>query len=329
MALSAILRGIKQLLSPPREGANILQSLGEVLDTFQSFTRELELKDALESAVSRLKIPQYPESFGDGVAVYCKFTEQGIAMLTLLDETLRQAHTEDQKQQPSQPNPPQALLGSAEEKSVHTLLQFLVALGVFPFLLSGADTVLRLQLGEMAPLISRSSAGDPTKYCYLYHHCRPLVRLFTAPVIGPSVVSRHLSTVLVGLLQVSYSPQTSHHREQQQNKSPHSSSAGVKPLVLSEAEVKQCQTEMKDLLDILHQPLVVRELLRLQGATQRGSGGGGEGVRWVQRACGGLLSERLMKEGGLHAVLVGVFDAMSGVCVCICVCCLMSDGVSR
>ncbi|CAI8007256.1 Transport and Golgi organization protein 6 homolog [Geodia barretti] len=72
--------------------------------------------------------------------------------------------------------------------------------------------------------------------------------------------------------------------------------------------------------------MVVRELLRIQGAqrgsrmqgNQRGSGmqgnqrGSGGTLNWLQRACGGLLSDRLMKEDGVHSVLVGILGATAG-----------------
>ena len=319
MELSTVLRCIKQLLSPPKEGTSILLSLEETLDTFQRFVSEQELTNELKSATAGLKTPEY----GDDVAAYCRFTENGLALLSLLNEALTKAHREDlcstqipnEKQQSSseqkQQPPPKALLSSSEEKSVQTLLQFVVALGIFPFLLPGADHLLEAQLGEMAPLITRSSTDPLTRSVFLYHHCRPLLQLFHTPVIGPSVVSRHLSTVLVTLLQVSHFSQTT--------PSPHPregiSGGDISPIensgkyqTLSSVAV---EGELTDLLDKLHQPVVVRELLRLQG-TQRGAGGRGGGPRWLQKACGRLLSERLMKEDGVHAVLMGIFETTAG-----------------
>ena len=321
MELSTVLRCIKQLLSPPKEGASILLSLEETLDTFQRSISEQELTNELESATAGLKTPEC----GDDVAAYCRFTENGLALLSLLNEALTKAHREDlcstqkpnEKQQSSseqkQP-PPKALLSSSEEKSVQTLLQFVVALGIFPFLLPGADHLLGAQLGEMAPHITRSSADPLTRSLFLYHHCRPLLPLFHTPVIGPSVVSQHLSTVLVTLLQVSHFSQTTPSPRQREgisggDKISHFSreDSGNYSLV-SSVEVEE---ELTDLLDRLHQPVVVRELLRLQG-TQRRAGGKGGGPRWLQKACGRLLSERLMREDGVHAILMGIFETTAG-----------------
>ena len=338
MELEKVLRCIKQLLSPPREGAGLLQSLREVLEAFQTFARRQELTHTLQSTVSGLEIPQYTDVAAKDVAVYCRFTEQGLALLTLLDEALRQAHSEDlstaqephsHQSSPShtrQPPPPKALLSTSEEKSVHILLQFVVALGVFPFLSPGTGRLLEAQLGHMAALIQRSSADTNTKVLYLYKHCRPLVQLFTTPVIGPLVISHHFSTLLIALLQVYHSPELAPSLQEGDSPTEHSTPhlcstvTVAKPLRLSSAEVEQCKAELSALLTRLNQPLVVRELVCLQGAAtaaqQRpgGGGGGGGGLKWLQRACGRLLSERLMQENGVHSVLLGIFDVtMSGV----------------
>ena len=331
MELSGVLRCIRQLLTPPKEGTSVLLSLEETLDTFQSFSRERELTNELELATSCLKIPEH-DTLGGEVALYCKITNQAAALLTLLDEALKQAHGEDlssakkHNQSPSehkQKSAPKAMLSSTEEKSIYTLLQFVVALGIFPFLLPGADSLLQAQLGEMAPQITKSRADPITNSLLLFHHCRPLVRLFHTPVIGPSVVSRHLSTALVALLQVSHSSRSTAPLEQMGGCGrgdadtgcswEGGSNAGNCP-VQSEVEVKE---ELTCMLDKLHQPMVVRELLRIQGA-QRGSGmqGNQRGSRgtpnWLQRACGSLLSDRLMKQDGVHSVLVGILGATAG-----------------
>ena len=326
MELSVVLRCIKQLLSPPKQGSSVLLSLRETLEAFQSFVRERERTNELETAISSLNIPQNA-TFTDKVVVYCRFTEQGLALLTLLDEALKQAHREDlshaqgpteNHSEHNQNPPPKAILSSADEKCVSTLLQSVVALGIFPFLLPGVDHLLCAKLGEMAPQITKSSTDLPTKSLLLLHHCRPIVRLFESPVIGPSVVSRHLSTVLVALLQASHCAtlQQQHWRERSSEGDTEvancSSEGGSNAPMLSAVNV---QEELTCLLDKLHQPVVVRELLRIQGA-QRGAGGT---PKWLQKACGSLLSGRLMKEDDVHAVLRGIFDTIAGTNVSVCI----------
>ena len=356
--------GIRQLLSPAREGESVFQSLGETLEAFQRFLDapdQTALRAAHQAAVAGLNIPA-AATVEDDVIIYCRFTLQGLALLSLLDEALKKAHSEDlasieknraqeTPSKESQPPPhftPKALLSPVEEKSVHTLLQFVVVLGVFPFLLPGADTLLRLHLGEMAVQIKKSdSSGDGGAH-WLYHHCRAISRLFSTPLIGPSVASRHLSTVLASFIQICHAPrqkpqqqQQQQHQEQQQHqqqqqqhddKSDTSSlsqcskreDGGVDgdsfSLGATEIQQRQCSEELGRLLDTLDRALVVRELLRLQGVKPttvggRGvSGGGREATttRWLQRDCGRLLSSLLMMEDGVINVVLGIFDSFQG-----------------
>lgn len=315
-----VLVGIKQLLSPPREGT-ILQSLEENLDSFEAFLQEpsqAELKEAFRLTSVSLDIP---ESHEDGVTLYCRFTAQALALLRMLDESLKRAHADDlvsAKQSketssaaktPVPPPTPKALLSPLEEKNIFTLLQFVISLGIFPFLLPGADNLLHLKLGEMASQLRKSCSLLTTKACYLYHSSNTLTLLFTTPVIGANILSRHLSDVLAALLQTCHGPKETAVVDDQ----------ATHP-VLNEVQRQWCREKLTNLLSTLHQPLVVRELLSLQSAPRKSadvskrSHSGRETVtpRWLQSACGRLLSERLMQKDGLHTVLLGIFDAIQG-----------------
>ena len=314
MELNAVLVGIKQLLSPPREGT-ILQSLEDNLDCFEAFLQDpsqAALKEAFRLTFVSLDIPGSHE---DGVTLYCRFTAQALALLRMLDESLKRAHADDLKKlkEPSSaaktPSTPTALLSPTEEKSIITLVQFVVSLGIFPFLLPGADNLLYLKLGEMASQLHKSCTLLTTKACYLYHSSNTLTLMFTTPVIGANILSRHLSDVLAALLQICHGPKDTSVVDDQ----------ATHP-ILSEVQRQWCTEKLGDLLSTLHQPLVVRELLSLQSATRKstdvskGSHSGRVVVtpRWLRSACGRLLSERLMQEGGVNKVLLGIFDAIQG-----------------
>ena len=327
--MEVVLRGIAQLSSPSREDTSMLKSLGGSLDAFEAFlqdTSQAELNAALQKATDSIKIPERELESScseDDVKLYCRFSMRALPLLCLLDEALNIAHAQDlttagkfkEESSKGAPPAPKALLSPAEEKSINTLLQCVVALGVFPHLLPGADSQLKMRLGPMASQIHKSSDSVSVRICYLYHHTRTLARMFATPVIGPSVLSRHLSTVLVALLQICYGPLETPQTSQ------------------TEGYVQQCRGELSALLRRHHQPLVVQALLGLQGspgklAEMRGregrphpgkpadAEGRGEGrrvtPRWLQRACGKLLSERLMQEDGVHKVVLGIFRAMSG-----------------
>ena len=66
----------------------------------------------------------------------------------------------------------------------------------------------------------------------------------------------------------------------------------------------------------------MRELLCLQRGAPKVFPGGDQkmeqgtesakNLKWLQRACGRLLSERLMKKNGVQSVLRGILDTMAG-----------------
>ena len=107
---------------------------------------------------------------------------------------------------------------------------------------------------------------------------------------------------------------------------------------ISVAERESCFEILRKLLSRVYQPLVVRELLALQRAAGleasphlepqpsseaarpklpvgrvRGDSGGrakGKERQWLLKACGQLLSERLMQQNGVVFVLQGIFEGM-------------------
>ena len=191
MELDVVLRGIQQLLSPFRGVNTGLQSLAGNLDSFEVFLQhssQSELKAAVQSAILSLEYPNHEnestsESRTDDVVLYCQFTERGLTLLCMLDESLKKAYADDcmatakfkelssrltaQEVKQLTPPTPKTLLSPAEEKSINTLLQFVVALGIFPFLVPGADRLLTLKLGKMASQIHKSDGFLTTKACYL------------------------------------------------------------------------------------------------------------------------------------------------------------------
>ena len=86
---------------------------------------------------------------------------------------------------------------------------------------------------------------------------------------------------------------------------------------LSQKEEQYCRHELEKILTKTFQPMVIKELLLLQG----GPGGSrGSSIntlprapRWLTQVCGRLLSERLMQPKGVQNVLKAVLDA-GGMC---------------
>uniref|UniRef100_A0A8C3UWF8 Transport and golgi organization 6 homolog n=1 Tax=Catharus ustulatus TaxID=91951 RepID=A0A8C3UWF8_CATUS len=81
---------------------------------------------------------------------------------------------------------------------------------------------------------------------------------------------------------------------------------------VSEAERAQCREALRDILDRVYQPLAVQELLVLQGQPKQSSAGARAAPAWLRRLCGHLLSERLLRPGGVQAVVRGVLEGTDG-----------------
>uniref|UniRef100_A0A8C7E2M8 Transport and golgi organization 6 homolog n=1 Tax=Naja naja TaxID=35670 RepID=A0A8C7E2M8_NAJNA len=85
---------------------------------------------------------------------------------------------------------------------------------------------------------------------------------------------------------------------------------------LTEEEQSSCKEALQGLLDKVYQPLVVRELLLLQGGPKQASCPSQQkkepcmapAPAWLQRLCGHLLSGRLLRPGGVQAVIRGILE---------------------
>uniref|UniRef100_U3JJP8 Transport and golgi organization 6 homolog n=1 Tax=Ficedula albicollis TaxID=59894 RepID=U3JJP8_FICAL len=123
-----------------------------------------------------------------------------------------------------------------------------------------------------------------------------LVEVARLPALGAPLLARHLRLLLSALCGLGHGPAAL--------------CQGV-----SEAERAQCREALRDILDRVYQPLAVQELLILQGQPKQVPGrsaGAGAAPAWLRRLCGHLLSERLLRPGGVQAVARGVLEGTDG-----------------
>ncbi|XP_063266749.1 transport and Golgi organization protein 6 homolog isoform X2 [Prinia subflava] len=183
---------------------------------------------------------------------------------------------------PGAPPPPGAdTLSVGQERVVRRALRAAVGLGLLPHLPPG--------LGPGPGL------GPPpgARGARLFAAVAALVELARVPALGAPLLSRHLRLLLSGLCGLGHGPAAL--------------CQGV-----SEAERAQCREALRDILDRVYQPLAVQELLVLQGQPKQRSVSAGAAPAWLRRLCGHLLSERLLRPGGVQAVVRGVLEGTDG-----------------
>ena len=402
VSVSQIVSAIKCLLSLQEGAGGLAKGLDLSLQKLQEFIHRRSGQDgsALQrrlSSIDREVVGLLSEPvIADPVQrTYVEFTARSLSLLYLLNETLSSSPSSVSEAKATPEDKPAAdartsrytapldcPLSIAHQQCVRRLLQFVVCLGLYPFLLPGADAAVRLRLARCSSVeknagssnntnvrdsaaLSSSSASSASLSSsaaelrgarHLVRCVRVLLWCAESPVLGPLVLVYHFTDVLAALLQVCYGPtggcsDSAHsyssvlqadvaargHKfdSTQSFASPADiGTLGAKSCPprnrggrcgLSSMERDSCVADLQKLLNRVHQPQVVKELLLLQGLPLPSEGGRGANLaprgesrtqgrrglnspRWLQRACGQLLSERLMQRNGVQHILRGFFE---------------------
>uniref|UniRef100_UPI00398ECC6D transport and Golgi organization protein 6 homolog n=1 Tax=Pristiophorus japonicus TaxID=55135 RepID=UPI00398ECC6D len=223
---------------------------------------------------------------------------------------------------PPKPNPktpecapalPPDTLSISQQKTVQSALQFVVTLGICPYLLPGVGIPLGRRsdfAATVEKVVHRSAASSGTWRL----HTVTLVLLDIAQhaSLESLVLTRHLGDLIAGLCQLGYSP----NKCQRSSVSEESSRGDSETHQgLTDAELRVCRETLRNLLDRVYQPIVIKELLMLQGGTKQAASAGvgkaqtlSRAPTWLRRLCGQLLSERLVKPHGVQAVVRGIVE---------------------
>ncbi|XP_062317143.1 transport and Golgi organization protein 6 homolog [Osmerus eperlanus] len=214
------------------------------------------------------------------------------------------------------PLPPD-VLSVSQQKTLGAALQFVVSLGLCPYLAPGVGVPLgrRTALGSVAEGLVRAHAA-PAPQRRLLTTTRVLLELAELSSLATLVFTRHLGDVMAALCQLGYRPKR------------HEGAGAREEKELSTEERQSCRQALQSLLGKVYQPIVIKELLILQGGPKQappgrapggppgtGAGGGavlGQAPPWLRRLCGQLLSERLMQPGGVQAVVRAVLEGSAG-----------------
>uniref|UniRef100_A0A8C4ZJM2 Transport and golgi organization 6 homolog n=1 Tax=Gadus morhua TaxID=8049 RepID=A0A8C4ZJM2_GADMO len=194
---------------------------------------------------------------------------------------------------------PPDVLSVSQQKTLGAALQFTVSLGLCAHLVPGVGLALerRSAFGPLlAGLVRRDGAAPsaPPAARRLLTATTVLLRLSELPSLATLVYTRHLGDLMAALCQLGHQPQyaTSH-----------------KDLNLEERTA--CRAALKSILGTVYQPIVIKELLILQGGPKQVE------IRlatpaWLRRLCGQLLSDRLMQPHGVHAVARAILEGGTG-----------------
>ncbi|XP_059120049.1 transport and Golgi organization protein 6 homolog [Peromyscus eremicus] len=312
--LEQILEALKLLLSPGGSGSSSLQNTKHdvLLETLKSNLSALEAKFLKDAQGKKLKVlrdeiadkAEWLQSSDD---ITWSFTSQTLLLLLCLKETMTRLAADFN---PGTPNPrtPEAApalspdtLSVSQQKTVQSVLQFVVTLGVCPYLMPGVGVPLRYrtEFGAVVQDVVRLEAS-PHATRRLYTCCRVLLDLAQHASLGSLIFCRHFGDIAAGLCQLGFCPT--------KRKAP----APVEE-VLTEEERTLSRGALRDILDQVYQPLAVRELLILQGGPPQSCADVKTQLRcqapaWLRRLCGQLLSERLMRPNGVQAVVRGILE---------------------
>ncbi|KAL4657090.1 hypothetical protein GN956_G4043 [Arapaima gigas] len=206
------------------------------------------------------------------------------------------------------PLPPD-VLSVAQQKTVSAALQFVITLGLCPYLLPGVGVALEYRSAfgaTVAGAVKHHVAPPPDRR--LLATTLALLEMSKVSSVATLVLTRHLGDVLAGLCQLGYCPER-----------PEEGSAEFTKGV-SREECMECRKTLQSLLGKVYQPIVIKELLILQGAPKQAHPAPtragaprtslAQAPPWLRQLCGRLLSERLMQLNGVQAVVRAVLEGV-------------------
>ncbi|XP_014446491.1 LOW QUALITY PROTEIN: transport and Golgi organization protein 6 homolog [Tupaia chinensis] len=305
---------VKLLLSPGGSGSSSLQitkhdvllatlksNLSALEDKFLKDLQWKKLELLRNDIASKAKWPQ------NSVDITWSFTSQTLLLLLCLKETMIHlaAGFNPNKPNPRTPEAAPALspdtLSISQQKTVQSVLQFIVTLGVCPYLMPGVGVPLRYrtEFGAVVQDVVNLDAA-PNASRRLYTSCMALLSIAQHASLGSLIFCRHFGDIAAGLCQLGFCPT--------KTKPPTPAEE-----VLTGEERTLSRETLRNILDQVYQPLAVRELLILQGGPPQSCADVKTQLRcrtpaWLRRLCGQLLSERLMRPSGVQAVVRGILE---------------------
>ncbi|KAL7878718.1 hypothetical protein AOLI_G00096920 [Acnodon oligacanthus] len=324
---AALIRALGLLTKPAREahlsGVQMTQHEALLLALQKNQT---ELKEHLLANRELDEARQLLEEVRKEVSWFCSdtedftwsFVQECLLLLLCLARhltSLLEAFNQDPCCATANPRTPEAapplppdVLSVVQQKTLGTVLQFLVTLGLCPYLAPGVgvDLERRSAFGAAVEDAVRREVAPPCERRLLVT-TTVLMEVAAVSSLATLVFTRHLGDLMAALCQLGYRP----YRLEREG---FESSKG-----LMVEERKNCKHALRGLLGRVYQPIVIKELLVLQGGHKAAPGSGGKGGKtltqtppWLRRLCGQLLSERLMQPHGVQAVVRAILEGTGG-----------------
>ncbi|XP_055011153.1 transport and Golgi organization protein 6 homolog [Boleophthalmus pectinirostris] len=204
----------------------------------------------------------------------------------------------------SAPPLPPDVLSVSQQKTLTTALQFVISLGVCPYLAPGVGVPLgcRSAFGAVVDKLIQNGTNKTLGQQRLLTIINVLLKMTELSSLATVVFTRHLGDLMAALCQLGYQPPKKEKETSEEGKE------------LSADQRNRCRENLKNLLGKVYQPIVIKELLILQGPKSVPVGSSGSSVAqgctpaWLRRLCGQLLSERLMQPHGVQAVVRAILE---------------------
>lgn len=204
----------------------------------------------------------------------------------------------------SAPPLPPDVLSVSQQKTLSTALQFVVSLAICPYLAPGVGVPLghRSVFGTVVERLTHNGTKSLEGQQRLLTTTNVLLKMAELSSLATLVFARHLGDLMAALCQLGYQP----HKEE--------TGTAEEGNELSAEQRRMCREALRNLLEKVYQPIVIKELLILQGPksgpvkSTSGKAAQGCAPSWLRRLCGQLLSERLIQPLGVQAVVRAILE---------------------
>ncbi|ERE79768.1 transmembrane and coiled-coil domain-containing protein 7 [Cricetulus griseus] len=207
--LERILEALKLLLSPGGSGSSSLQNTKHdvLLETLKSNLSALEAKFLKDDQWKKLKvlrdeIANKAEWLQNSEDITWSFTSQTLLLLLSLKETMTRLVADFSPDAPNLRTPEAApalspdTLSVSQQKTVQSVLQFVVTLGVCPYLMPGVGVPLRYRTefgAVVQDVVCLEAAPHATRRLYIC--CRVLLDLAQHASLGSLIFCRHFGDI--------------------------------------------------------------------------------------------------------------------------------------